>query len=78
MKKNFLGGRGQIGSAVLPFSHCCIISFCDIAQDCSLGQCLTSSRAEISKEKKIMAQIVAQMIFSILSLSIHSNLLVFG
>ena len=50
MKKNFLGGRGQIGSAVLPFSHCCIISFFDIAQDCSLGQCLTSSRAETSKK----------------------------
>ena len=33
----------------LPFSHVCIISF-DIAQDCSLGQCLTSGRAETSKK----------------------------
>ena len=32
------------------FFHDCIISFPDIAQDCSLVQCLTSSRAETSKK----------------------------
>ena len=35
--------------------------FLDIAQDCSLGQCVTSSRAETSKKnlkkKKFVAQI---------------------
>ena len=38
----------------LPFSQSCIIRlvFLDIAQDCSLGQCLSSSKAEISKKKK--------------------------
>ena len=35
-----------------------------IAQDCSLGQCLTSSRAETSKKEKKMAQIEAEMIYS--------------
>ena len=49
---------------------------CDIAQDCSLGQCLTSSRSETSK-KYFVAKIGAEMIFSILVSSIvHSNLLV--
>ena len=49
----------------------------DIAQDCSLEQCLTSSRAEISR-KNFVAKIGAEIIFSILILlSIHSNLLVF-
>ena len=42
-------GRPRIAPEILPFSHVCIISF-DIAQDCSLGQCLTSSRAETSKK----------------------------
>ena len=43
----------------------------------SLGQCLPSSRAEISK-KGFVAQIGTEMIFSILMLlSIHSDLLVF-
>ena len=47
----------------------------DIAQDCSLGQCLTVSRAETSNKKKIVAQTGAEMIFSILvSSSVHSNL----
>ena len=54
--------------------------FLDIAQDCSLGQCLTSSRAETSKKKvkkKFITQIGAEMIFSILmSSSVYSNLLV--
>ena len=38
----------------LPFSQSCIIRlvFLDIAQDCSLGQCLSSSKAEISLSKK--------------------------
>ena len=35
---------------VLPFTQGGIISFLDIAQDCSLGQCLTSSRAETSQK----------------------------
>ena len=47
--------------------------FLDIAQNCSLGQCLTSSRATTSKKKKKV--VGAEMIFSILmSLSVHSNL----
>ena len=47
----------------------------DIAQDCSLGQCLTSIRAKTSK--KFVAQIGVKMIFSILMLSsIHSKVLV--
>ena len=47
----------------------------DIAQDCSLGQCLTSIRAKTSK--KFGAQIGVKMIFSILMLSsIHSKVLV--
>ena len=33
---------------LLLFSQGGIIIFLDIAQDCSLGQCLTSSRAETS------------------------------
>ena len=60
----------------LPFSQSCIIRlvFLDIAQDCSLGQCLSSSKAEISK-KKLSRN--SEMIFSILMLSIiHSELLV--
>ena len=48
--------------------------FFDIAQDCSLGQCLTSSRAETYKNK-FVARIGAKMIFSVLmSWSFHSNL----
>ena len=51
--------------------------FLNIAQDCSLRQCLTSNRAETSR-KNFVAQNEAEMIFSILMLlSIHSNLLVF-
>ena len=49
--------------------------FLDVVQDCSLGQCLTSSRAETVKEE--MTQTEAKMIFSVLMLSsIHSDLLV--
>ena len=54
----------QIGSEIMVFAI-----FLDIAQDCSLGQCLTSSRAETSKKKKkkkIGAKIGAKMVFSIL------------
>ena len=53
--------------------------FLDIAEDCSLGQCLTFSRAETSEifENHFGAQTGAKMIFSILmSWSIHLNLLV--
>ena len=49
----------QIGSEIMVFAI-----FLDIAQDCSLGQCLTSSRAETSKKKKKKSG--AKMIFSIL------------
>ena len=50
--------------------------FLDIARDCSLVECLTSSRAKTLKKKKIGVQIWAEMIFSILvSLSVHANLL---
>ena len=41
----------QIGSEIMVFAI-----FLDIAQDCSLGQCLTSSRAETSKKKKKWGQ----------------------
>ena len=63
----------------LPFSQSCIIRlvFLDIAQDCSLGQCLSSSKAEITKKKKKNLSRNSEMIFSILMLSIiHSDLLV--
>ena len=66
----------------LPFSFKTVsLVFLDIAQDCSLGQCLRSSRAETSKKKKkkkkIVARIGAEMILSILILlSVLSNLLV--
>ena len=51
--------------------------FLDIAQNCSLGQCLTSSTAKTSKKKKKVVR--AEIIFSILmSLSVHSNLLVYS
>ena len=56
------------------------LAFSDIAQDRSFGQCLTSSRAEASKKKKkkIVVEIGAEMMFSVLMLlSVHSNLLVF-
>ena len=52
----------QIGSEIMVFAI-----FLDIAQDCSLGQCLTSSRAETSKKKKKKKKKNgAKMIFSIL------------
>ena len=50
----------QIGSEIMVFTI-----FLDIAQDCSLGQCLTSSTAETSKKKKKKKN-GAKMIFSIL------------
>ena len=40
-----------------------LLVFHDIAQDCSLGQCLTPSRAETSKKKNVV-QIRAKMRFS--------------
>ena len=49
--------------------------FLDIAQDCSLRQCLTSSRAEIS-EKTYGDRNWGRKIFSILMFStVHSKLL---
>ena len=58
------------------FSQGCIKVFLDIAQGCSLVQCLTSSRTETSPKYFFVAQIGAEMIFSILLSSVHSNLLV--
>ena len=47
-----------------------LLVFLDIAQDCSLGQCLPSNRGENSQ-----AQIKAKMIFTVLILqSVQSNL----
>ena len=59
-----------------------LLVFLDIAQNCSLGHCLTARRAETSKKKKKKkkkkTQIGLEKIFSILMLSsVHSNLLVF-
>ena len=41
------------------------LDFLDIAQDCSLGLCLTTARAGTSK-KSFVAEIGSEMIFSIL------------
>ena len=55
-----------------------LLVFLDIAQDCSLEQCLTSSRDENSR-KSFVDQIGTETIFSILMQSnFHSNLLVFS
>ena len=48
MIKNFQGPKLGEKLGFLLFSPGCFIGF-DMAQDCSLGQCLTSSRAETSK-----------------------------
>ena len=45
--------KSDLTLGFLPFSQVLSLVFLDIAQDCSLGQCLTSSRAE----KKFVAQI---------------------
>ena len=46
-------------------------------QDCSLGQCLTSSRVKTSTTTKKIVQSGAEMVFSsLISSSIHSNLFV--
>ena len=86
MKKNLWGPK--LGPKLGFSPKVCIISVPCYAQDCKLGQCLTYSRAEISKKKKkkIVAQIRAEMIvveigvemiFSVLMLSdVQSNLLV--
>ena len=59
-----------------PYLKFVSLVFLNIAQDCSLGQWITSSRVESSKNN-IVTQIVGEMIFSVLmSSSIHSNLLV--
>ena len=53
------------------FFNVASLHFLDIAQDCSLGQCLTSSGAKTSK-KNFVAKLGTEMIFSILmSLSVH-------
>ena len=53
--------------------------FLDIAPNCSLGQCLTSSTAKTSKKKKKKKVVGAEIIFYILmSLNVHSNLLVYS
>ena len=84
-RKKFLGTKfGQKKPKIRPR-----ISFFFFAsrlhQDCSLGQCLKSSRAETSKKKKKkkknrtekVAQIGAEMIFFILmSWNVYSHLLV--
>ena len=50
--------------------------FDDIAQDCSLEQCLTASRAETSKNKFGEGGKIGANISSPILLRIHSNLLV--
>ena len=60
------GGMGELGPNLgfLPFFQVASLVFLDIPQDCSLGQCLTSSRADPPPPKKkkiiiIMTQIGA-------------------
>ena len=58
------------------FLKCGSLVFLNISQDCSLRQCLTSSRVKTSRTK-FCGPNLGQIIFSILMLlSIHSNLLV--
>ena len=70
-----LGQTGQNRVQNQGFSHflkvASLVLF-DIAEDCSLEQCLTSGGTE--NKKKFVE---AEMIFSIMLLSVHSNLLVF-
>ena len=69
-----LGSKLELGFCY--FLEISFLVFLHIVLDCSLGQCLTSNRAETSK-KNFVAQTGAEMIFSILmSSSLHSNLLV--
>ena len=75
-----MGAQNWVQKLGQDFRHFLKVSslvFPDIAQDCSLGQCLTASRAETSK-KKLGGKIGGEMIFfSILMLpNIRSNLLV--
>ena len=57
-KKN-LGAKNWVRNYVFRhFLKLASLVFLDIAQDCSLGQCLTSTRAETS-EKNFVAQIRA-------------------
>ena len=55
-KKNLGGTKLGPKLGFWPFFKFVSLVFLDIEQDCSLGQCLTSSRAEISKES-FVAQI---------------------
>ena len=64
-----ISGGPKLGPKLfLPFSQVASLYFLDIAQDCSLGQRLASSRAETFK-KNFVAEIGVQMIFSIVMLS---------
>ena len=49
MQKSKLGPKIKKLNIFLKFT---LLVFLDIAQDCSLGKCLTSLRAETSKTKK--------------------------
>ena len=51
MKKNFEDPKLGPNLGFWPFFQFASSVFLDIAQDCSLGQCLTSSRAETSSKK---------------------------
>ena len=51
--KKFLGPKLGLKLGFLPISQCPPLVFLDIAQDCSLGQYLTLSRAETFNNKKI-------------------------
>ena len=51
MKKNLGGPKLDLKLGFLPFSQVASLVILDIAQGCSLGQCLTSSRVETSKKK---------------------------
>ena len=67
MKKNWGAPNWVQNQGFCYFLKVASLVFLDIAQNCILGQCLTSSRAETSK--KIVAEIGTEMIFSILMLS---------
>ena len=76
MKKILRAANWARNYGVCPFLKVAPLVFLDIAQDRSLGQCLTTSRVETLKKKNIAAQIGAEMIFSIpMSSSAHSTCL---
>ena len=65
--KNFGGPKLGLKFRFLLFAS---LAFLDITQGCSLGECLTSRRAEASKKKKC-GPIRSEMIFSILMPGTH-------